>query len=436
MKIVYLTAGAGGMYCGACLHNNTLAVAVRDAGEDVLLAPAYTPITADEDAPPTAPMVYGGINVYLQEKWALFRHTPWFLDRLLDRPGLLRWLGRRSSSRRPDGLGPLAASMLRGEEGRQRKELDKLVWWLKREVQPDVVHLSTVMLVGMARRIQDQLGTPVVGTLSGEDIFVDALPEPHRDHCRRLLGERCAELAAMIALNGYYADYFARYAGVPRERIRVIEPGLNLAGHRPPGANRAARPDSISGLTIGYLARVCSEKGLHLLVEAFQQLARDPSLPPLRLVAGGYLDPKDQPYLDGLRAQLAGHALADRFRYAGMLDRAQKIALLQSFDILAVPTVYPESKGIFALEAWANGVPAVLPAHGAFPELVTRTGGGLLHRPHDAEDLARGLRQLALDPAQADRHGAQAQRAVHDHYHARRMAEETIALYREVRSTS
>ena len=127
MKLLYLVAGAGGMYCGACLHSNTLAVAMRKAGEDALLAPAYTPVLTDEEQAPTGRMTFGGLNVYLQQKWSLFRRTPWLLDRLLDQPWLLAWLGKVSSSRRPEKLGALTVSMLRGEQGRQHKELEKLL---------------------------------------------------------------------------------------------------------------------------------------------------------------------------------------------------------------------------------------------------------------------------------------------------------------------
>ena len=48
MKIVHLVAGAGEMYCGSCLHANTLAAALRREGHDVLLAPLYMPLRTDE----------------------------------------------------------------------------------------------------------------------------------------------------------------------------------------------------------------------------------------------------------------------------------------------------------------------------------------------------------------------------------------------------
>jgi glycosyltransferase involved in cell wall biosynthesis len=57
-----------------------------------------------------------------------------------------------------------------------------------------------------------------------------------------------------------------------------------------------------------------------------------------------------------------------------------------------VPTSYREPKGLYVLEALANGVPVVQPKHGSFPELIEATGGGLLVNPEDPQDHARSLR--------------------------------------------
>ena len=46
--------------------------------------------------------------------------------------------------------------------------------------------------------------------------------------------------------------------------------------------------------------------------------------------------------------------------------------------MLSVPSGYHEPKGLYLLEAMASGVPVVQPNHGAFPEMLGRTGGGLL----------------------------------------------------------
>ncbi len=441
MRIAYITAGAAGMYCGSCLHDNTLAAALIRLGEDVLLVPTYTPLRTDEPNVSIGRIFFGGINVYLQEKVPLFRHTPWWFDRLLDNPALLERLSRRAGSVDPTQLGGMTVSMLQGEAGHQRKEVEKLVHWLLDEVKPEIVHLSNSMQIGMARMIRERGGPPVVCQLSGEDLFLEKLRQPFYDEARAHLRERAADVDAFVALNKYYADFMADYLAVDRERVHVIPHGLNLEGHairKPPAEPGAtlpidSQPPALPGAPkpaiIGYFARICEDKGLHLLVEACELLAQRSDLPRFELRAAGYLGDGDRSYLEKLESGAAAGPLAGRFRYMGELDRPKKIAFLQSLDVFSTPTVYRESKGIPALEAMANGVPVVLPDHGSFSEMVAETQGGLLHRPHNATHLAEQLAELLNDPVRATELGLMGQQAVFDRYHADAMARQTRELY-------
>ncbi len=503
MTVVHLVAGAGGMYCGSCLQGNTLAAALVKAGEDVAVVPVYTPLHTDEPSQAAGRPVFGGINVYLQERWALFRHTPWFVDRLFDRPTLLRWLGSRGSSLRAKELGGLTVSMLRGEEGRQRKELDKLIHLLRQDVKPRIVHLANALLIGMARRIRDDLGVPVVCSLTGEDAFLEKLPEPYYSQARAELRRRAGDVTAWIALSRYYAAFMAEYLPADRARIHVVRPGVNLEGHGE--SSRGARfhraghvenvphgeeplpgdrglapspqPTSIAAptssatvpvplepaagkgtgtesadvarestqragsepvpagrdtTTLGCLGRVCPDKGLHLLAEAMAKLSREEGLPPMKLRLAGYLDPADRAYLEEVRRRATEDGESSRFEYLGQLERDEKIAFLQSLDVLCAPSVFPESKGVPLVEAWANAVPVVAADHGATGELVADTGGGLVHRPGDAQSLAEALRQLAADPSRAAELGRRGLASVEERYRASHMAEEVMAVYRQL----
>ncbi|HEX5471740.1 MAG TPA: glycosyltransferase, partial [Lacipirellulaceae bacterium] len=280
MRIAYIAAGAAGMYCGSCLHDNTLAAALLALGEDVVLVPTYTPLRTDEPNVSIPRVFFGGINVYLQEKISPFRHTPWWFDRLLDHPALLDWLSRRSGSVDPAQLGHLTVSMLRGEAGHQRKELEKLVHWLVTEIKPDIVHLSNSMQIGMVRMLRGCGGPPIVCQLSGEDLFLEKLPPPHYDEARELLRERAADVDAFVAINRYYADFMADYLAIDRTRIHVVPHGLNLDGHGKRIEKRLDEPR-----VIGFLARICEDKGLHLLVDACERLAERPEIPSFELHA-------------------------------------------------------------------------------------------------------------------------------------------------------
>jgi glycosyltransferase involved in cell wall biosynthesis len=96
-----------------------------------------------------------------------------------------------------------------------------------------------------------------------------------------------------------------------------------------------------------------------------------------------------------------------------------------------VPTVYREPKGLYILEAWAAGVPVVQPRHGSFPELLELGEGGILVRPEDAADLAMGINQLLQDAPRRRELGRLGESAVRRQFHAERMADETLLLFRK-----
>jgi glycosyltransferase involved in cell wall biosynthesis len=429
MRITYITAGAAGMYCGSCMHDNTLAAALVAQGHDALLVPTYTPIRTDEQDVSLHRVFFSGINVYLQQQFPLFRHTPWLFDRLFAFPALLRWVSRFAVGIEAQKLGALTVSMLKGEHGYQRKEVEKLVAWLAAEVRPEVVNLTNVLLSGMVHEIKATLGVPVLGTLQGDDIYLESLPASYREECLELIRAHCAEMDGFIATSVYYADFMADYLGIPRERIHVVHPGLNLTGH---GGPRPAR--SVPPYHVGYFARICPEKGLHVLVEAFRNVRETRGTPPCRLLVSGWLGDSNKAYFEENRKKLEQWGLADDFLYVESPDHASKVCFLQDLDVLSVPTTYREPKGLYVLEALANGVPVVQPRHGSFPELVAGTGGGLLVNPDDPEDLARGLRQVLEDAALREELGRKGKEAVHRHFNAARMAWETVQVYGQYRA--
>jgi glycosyltransferase involved in cell wall biosynthesis len=426
MKIATITAGAAGMYCGSCMHDNTLVAALSALGHDALLIPTYTPIRTDEADVSQKRVFFGGINVYLQQKSALFRHTPWFVDRLFDSRGLLNWVSRFAVKTRAEELGDLTISMLKGEHGYQRKEIAKLLHWLKREVQPDIINMSNVLLSGMVHELKDQLGVPIVGTLQGDDIFLEALAENHRSEAINLIQEHCRHMAGFIATSRFYADFMAGYLDIPRDKIHVVYPGLNLKGHGIPG------PERSGPFTIGYFARICPEKGLHHLAEAFVQLKQNAPSLECQLRVSGWLGENNRAYLEDIKKRLGDRGHLQHFEHVESPDHAAKTRFFQEIDVLSVPTVYREPKGLYVLEALANGVAVVQPRHGSFPELIELTGGGLLVNPEDPADLARVLQQLAENHEHRKGLGQKGKAVVHERFHAARMAEETINLFEKI----
>jgi glycosyltransferase involved in cell wall biosynthesis len=437
MRIIHITAGAGGRICGSCLHDNTLVRALRARGRDALLVPAYVPTTTDEENVAVDRIVMGGINVWLQEHVPLFRHLPRLLDDalapLVDSRWLLEWLSARTGSARAADLGPLTVSTLEGERGHQRREVEKLARWLATEVRPDVVHLSNALLVGLARRMREATGARIVCSLSGEDIFVEQIPEPHRGRVRRLLRERAADVDLFVALNHSFAAFMAGYLDVPSERIAVVPHGLDRAGFPAAPPDLAARRAARGGrLVIGSLARACPEKGLDQLVRALPLVARRHDV---ELLAAGAEVGSERGYRDECLALASSLGVADRFRWLGQVDRAGKLRLLETIDVFAMPTVHPEAKGIPVIESMAAGVPVVAPAHGTFPELLDEERAGMLHAPADPEALAATLCRLLEDEPLAVRLGRHGHGLALARHTADRMAAEHERLYERLLAT-
>jgi glycosyltransferase involved in cell wall biosynthesis len=425
VRIAYVAAGAAGMYCGTCLHDNTVAAALLARGEDVVLIPTYTPLRTDEQDVSTDRIFYGAVSVYLEQKVPFFRRPHRFLDWLLRRRGLLAQVGRFSASTDAHELGSLTLSVLSGEHGHQEKELERLATFLA-ELRPQVIHLTNAMFLGFARRLREATGAAVVCGLTGEDIFLDQLVEPYRGQVLAEMRRRAGDACAFVATSRYYADRVAELLAVPRERIHVVNLGLSLADVVPRDDGAGGNP-----FIIGYLARICPEKGLHVLLEAFRRVEqRAPGRAKLRVA--GYLGPRDRGYLAEERRKIDAWGLSGAVEILGEVDRMAKLAFLRGLDVLSVPTVYQEPKGRFVLEAFAHGVPVVQPAHGAFPELVEATGGGLLVPPESPEALAEAFLQLMAEPARVREMGRSARAATLERFGSDRLAAETLAVYRAV----
>ena len=425
MRILSFTGGAGSMYCGSCLRDNALAAELLRRGHEVVLTPVYTPTRTDERNVSGRQVFFGGISVYLEQHSSLFRRMPRFLDRLLDSEWALRLATRRQIQVDPKSLGEMTVSMLRGERGFQRKEIAKLLDWLRQERRFDVINLPYSLLLGLAEPLKRELHVPVVCTLQGDDLFLDGLGEPHRQQALDLIHQAAAHVDMFLPVSQYYLDFMTRYLGLPRERMRMVPLGINLEGY-------ATRPPERSGpFTVGYLARIAPEKGLHALVEAYRLLRGRVGDGRARLVAAGYLAPEHRGYLDAARETLRTAGLDHEFEYRGELDRSAKIAFLRGLDVFSVPTTYKEPKGLFLLEAMACGVPAVQPRVGAFPEIIEKTGGGLVvDATPDA--IASGLHALWQDPSRARAIGQTGAAGVREHYTAAHMAEAAEAVYLDV----
>ena len=431
MRILSFTGGAGEMYCGSCLRDNALAAALLARGHDVVLSPVYTPTRTDERNVSQAHVFFGGISVFLEQQVPLFRHTPKVFDRLWDAPWVIRLASKRQIKVDPKSLGEMTVSVLRGESGFQAKEIAKLLDWLRKEPRFDVINLPYALLIGLAEPLKRELHVPICCTLQGEDLFLDGLGATYRRQALDLIQAASRHVDAFVPVSRYYLDYMPEYLGLPREKMHLVPLGINMEGYSPRPPRRA------DIFTVGYLARIAPEKGLHVLCEAYHELRLMPGVPGRsRLVAAGYLPPEHQPYLDEIRGKMRDWGFGREFEYRGEVDRAQKREFLQGLDVFSVPTTYEEPKGMFLLEALANGIPVVQPRRGAFPEIVNNTGGGVIVEPENPVALAAALLDLWRNPDKAAALASAGAQGVREHYDVGRMAEAAERVYRTVASSS
>jgi glycosyltransferase involved in cell wall biosynthesis len=433
MKILSLSAGAASMYCGSCMRDNALAAELIRQGHDVTLLPFYTPTLTDEENVSRQEQVFfGGISVYLEQHMPWFRHGR-ILDRLLDAPSVIKAFTSGSIAVDPKHLGAMTVSTLRGSDGHQRKEIDKLIEFVTSEPAPDVVNVPYTLLINLVAPLKRALNRPVVVTLQGEDLFLEALPEPYKTEALELVRSQVPNVDLFIAVSEYYARFMRDYLRIPESKMRVAGLGVNVADLSV--STRSASPDPRSPIpdpfTIGYFARVAPEKGLHNLADAYRILRTEKGLPPSRLMAAGYLPPEHKPYLEQITDGLSKAGLADEFVYRGSVERAKKVQFFHEIDVLSVPAPYHEPKGLFVLEAMACGVPVVQPNHGAFPEVIARTGGGVLSASDGGRDVADAIEALWKDPARRRELAQRGAEGVRNHYTVRHMAEAVLHAYRD-----
>jgi glycosyltransferase involved in cell wall biosynthesis len=423
MRVIHLTAGTGSFFCGTCLRDHALVKALRRLGHDAVMVPLYLPLVLDDSGSSEgSPLFFGGINVYLQQKSAFFRHTPQWLDKLLDSPVLLRQAGRKAGMTNPRELGEMTLSMIEGEHGHQAKELDKLVAWLV-EQKLNVVCLSNSLLIGVARRVREALRVPIICSLQGEDVFLDSLPDPYRERCWQLVQERAADVDRFVAPSRYYNALMQERLQLAPGKIAVIYNGIDLDGFAP----AAATPKFP---TVGFLARMCPEKGLDTLVEAFIKLA--PRVPQARLKIGGTQTDADRAFVNDLTVKLRQAGIGNAVKFLPNLTHAEKQQFLRGLTVLSVPTRLGEAFGLFVLESLASGVPVAQPDNGAFPELIELTGGGILYAQGDANSLADALEKMLLDPAPAAELGRRGREIVNTHFTSDAMARNFEKLLKQL----
>ena len=427
MKIVHIVPGSGGtFYCQNCMRDIELIESLKALGHEIYIVPIYLPISVDDhEKVDDIPVFYGAINIYLKEKLPFYRYAPMWLEKLFDSQLLLRFAAKKSGSTRPSGMEDMTISMLMGEEGRQASELDHLIKFLKRKIKPDIVHLSNALLLGLARRLKNDLSTKVICFLQDENEWIDPMSEEYQKKVWDLIAERAVDVDMFVAASNYYSEKSKALLKIPAEKINVVYDGINLDGYE------------ISSLpfdppVIGYLCRMSEYFGLEIIVDAFIRLKQDVRIKDLKLyLTGGYTG-DDKIFVNEMLKKISKFGFEKDVKIFEEFNKGNRIQFLRSLTLLSVPVPTGEAFGAYQLEALAAGVPIVQPNIGGYPEFIEATGGGIIYEPNDSENLAKAVASLLTKPDQVRKFGAQGRKAVLEKYSMSDMAKKIIKVYESI----
>ena len=366
MKIIQICPGSGdNFYCENCLRDAALVKALRKLGHDVLMVPLYLPLQADKVEPVSnAPIFFGGVNVYLQQKLSLFRKTPRWIDRWFDSRKLLEWAGQKAGMTNARDLGETTISMLEGEHGRAGERAGSLrglagdrAGEARRRVPfqraargdgpPDqgTSRRAHRQSVAGRRRVSGRLGLAV---------------------CRAGVGRGSragAGYRRVLAVSQYYGDTMQQRLRVEADRMHVVHMGVELDTYKP-GDSGPATP------TIGFLSRMCPERGLERLVDAFILLKKGEKLRSAKLRISGGRSAADEPFIARMREKLAAACVLEEVDFRGSIRAAMRNCDFSAAvsRYLSVPEVRCRWRtGCTCSKRWRWGCPSWSPPSVASP---------------------------------------------------------------------
>ncbi len=424
MKIVHIVPGFGGtFYCGNCLRDSGVVASLKKAGHHAVTLPMYLPLTMNgNENKDDIPVFYGAVNIYLKQ-FPVFRHMPKWFEHLMNSPSVLKFAAKKSSSTRASGLEDLTESMLLGAEGHQSEELQQLVDFLKYHEKPDIVHVSNALLLGLAKKVREEVGVPVVCSLQDEDVWVDAMHEDHREKMWQLLAEKAKDVDAFIAVSDFFAGVMQKRMSIPDDKLHVLHVGIVADAYT--YSKPAAAPQAI-----GFVSRMCEENGFEVLIDAFVLLKKNEAFKDLKLKATGGQTGDDTKFIHKQIDKLKQNNIDCDFEIQPDFTPSELNNFFKSITVLSVPVLKGEAFGLYQLEALASGVPLVQPELGAFPEIINTSGGGVIYKPNTALALADKLSEVLLNPAKLEVMSLKGRKAVEEIFDLGKLSEKMVDIYK------
>jgi len=423
MNIIQIIPGSGGsFYCGNCLRDSKFVDALRKEGHQVIKVPMYLPLFSDEHDLGDVPVFYGAISIYLKQLYPIFQKAPAWFDRLLNTKPMLKFAASMAGSTDAAGLEEMTVSMLLGEDGKQKDELERMIDWIGENLQPDVIHISNALLLGLAHRIRKKIGVPVICSLQDEDVWVDVMKPSYQKQVWSLMQEKSAYVDAFIAVSHYFAEVMKDRLQLSGEKIFPVYLGVDPDEYEYIPSTRKPR-------TIGYISRLCYENGFDIVVDAFILLREKKEFSDVKLVVTGGSTASDTKYIRMLKRRINRAGLHNDVDFHEEFEGPGRVDFFKKVAIASVPVRKGEAFGMYLSELMASGIPIVQPSLGAFPEIVNLSGGGINYMPNNPEDLARAWSTLLADSEKLEQLSRQARKGVTQHFNIYEHAREMIGIY-------
>ncbi|MDR2423638.1 MAG: glycosyltransferase family 4 protein [Prevotellaceae bacterium] len=384
MKILFIVPGSGdAFYCGNCFRDTLHAGALRKTGHEVIVMPLYLPFT-DEAFKADTQLFFPAISFYVARKFFKRQQMPKWLKRILNSKYLLKLASSMSGSTTAKGMEDMTLSMIYGNDAVFDSEANRIIEWIATCERPDIVHLSSALLTGIARKIKQHIDIPVVCTLQDEEVWIDSL----KKNCVRKAWEGIAENLCYIdrfvtSSNFYKAFALEKFPQI--KNIEVIYPGIDL--------EKYASDSFPASPTIGFFYRMNKLNGLDILAKAFVELKKRGTVKDLKLKVGGGYTGNDKKFLKQVKKILSPY-MSD-VEISDSYNLGSHAKFYSEITLLAVPLTFDEGAGLYLCEAFASGRPAVEPVTGSFPEILEYAG--LLYLNNNSHELADVIEETLTD---------------------------------------
>ncbi|MDR1886852.1 MAG: glycosyltransferase family 4 protein [Prevotellaceae bacterium] len=422
LKILFIVPGSGdAFYCGNCFRDSLHAHALRRAGHDVTVMPLYLPLK-DISFSGDTPLFFPAVSLFVAQKYFVKKKMPGWMEKLLNSDFALNMAASFSGTTSSAGLEDMTLSMITGEGGVFRRQAAPLIKYVKEQEQPDVIHISSSLIIGVAKAIRQEMPhIPVVCSLQDEEIWIDCLNKADADAAWK-----------GIADNSRYVDRFVASSRFYRQAVEKRLPSLKDIGVVYPGVEieKYASDEYPDRPVIGFFYRMNEADGADILAEAFVKLKRENRVAGLRLRIGGGYTSQDKPFLKRVSRILKPYAAdVERFDTYSLRQHAD---FYRGISAISVPLRFEEGTGLYLCEAFAAGRPAVEPDTGSFREI---TGdAGILYSPNSPDMLAEAIAELFTAKGRWDECRKNALKLAESRYNETVQAEALYAIYAGVES--